>query len=581
MKHSITWFSLPLKLFTITFLTFVLTRSNHARPFNAGSDSLDERYGINNQLSSCLTKNKVDFVDSLRNDSHIYFEASQGDNMRFHWHPVAIIFPTNVQQVSDAVKCASNNGNIQTVARSGGHAFSGYSSGGQDGAMIVDFRQMSKIQPDSKNALVHIGPAARLGDVAKELWADGQMAMPHGTCPTVGVGGHSLCGGVGPMSRLWGMATDNIVEMEVVLADGKIIHVSQYENPDLFWAMRGAGVYYGLVTKFTFSTYKANFKTTYLRYKWTDSLKSLDKAVNLMHAIQIFGKHPDLPNSIGFHVQLTPYQSAAGSEAMIAIQLRGMYFGAKDKYLKDIAPKLYDEVRKVGLPTKGDNCNEDEMSYLDIMKEWDDFGAPDDKLNTQVERKRRNNFIARTSLGMGQKGFSDEGFRTILHELWQRQVDEKMGSFKSHAATDQNFWIWNVYFELFGGVNNRMRDNELLSKSSFSHRDGLWLMQTSVGGFETKPLVHEAYAMVHKIDSAIHKALQDDKSERMGYSCYADPTLQDWKHLYYGNSVDRLTDLKRKYDPKNLFRNPQTLIDTPRDLVVGLKQWILSPHPLP
>lgn len=566
---------------TITIIALYCATSTNARPFDSRSASLDERYGINNELSSCLTNKKVDFVDALRNDSHIYYEASQGDNMRFHWHPVAIIYPTNVHQVSDAVNCASKSGNIQTVARSGGHAFTGYSSGGQDGAMIVDFRQMNKIISDSKNALVHIEPAARLGDVAKDLWADDQMAMPHGTCPTVGVGGHSLCGGVGPTSRLWGMATDNIVEIEMVLADGNIVHVSQHENPDLFWAMRGAGVYYGLVTKFTFSTYKVNHPTTFLRYKWAESLKTPDDAVKVMHAIQEFGKHPDLPNSIGFHVQVSPIESAGGSGGMIALQLRGMYLGPKDVYIDKVAAKLYEQIEKVNLPIKGDSFNEDEMSYLDLMKEWDDFGSPNDKLDTQLERQRRNSFVARTSLGMSQKGFSDEGFRTILNEVWQRQVDEKMGSFKAHSTTDKDFWVWNIYFELFGGVHNRMRDPEILAKSSFSHRDALWLMQTSVGGFATKSLVHEAYAMVHKIDSAIHKALQDDKLERMGYSCYADPTLQDWKHLYYGKSLDKMTNLKRKYDPKNLFRNPQSLIETPRDLVTGLKQWILSPHPLP
>lgn len=555
----------------------------------ARSDSIADRYGIKVGLSSCLESKQIDFVDARRNDSHVYFEASQGDNLRFHFHPLAIVYPRSTQQVSDAVVCAARNGNVQTVARSGGHAFSGFSSGGQDGAMIVDFRRMTSIVSDSKNALVHIEPGARLGDVVKTLWADGKRGMPHGTCPTVGVGGHTLCGGVGPLSRKWGMATDNMIEAEVVMADGSVVHASQHANSDLWWALRGAGVFYGLATRFTFATYSADFPTTYIRYKWSPSIKSVDDAVKIMQAIQAFGTDPQLPSEIGFHVQVRPISHGSPEEVM-SMQLKGMYLGSRDAYIRDVIPPLWKELSKRGLPGKADMVDEEEMNYLDLMKMWDDFGAPDDKLNTQAERKIHNNFVTRTSMSMGQQGFSTGGFRTIFDALWQQQMDERAGKVASHDVPSKDdhggehtFWLWNLFFELFGGANNRMRDPGLISHSAMAHRDGLWLMQASVGSVEDKPLVHNAYAMVHRMNTAVHTAMQDDKIPRMSYSCYTDSTLDDWAHLYYGDSVPRMTELKKRYDPTNLFRSPQSLIETPRSPSIASDPdpWLNSPHPLP
>ena len=112
---------------------------------------------------------------------------------------------------------------------------------------------LSQVQIDSRG-LARVGPGNKLKDVAEKLHATNGRYMPHGSSPTVGIGGHATVGGLGLHSRLEGTTLDALKEAEVVLANGTIVRASSNENPDLFWAIRGAGASFGVVTEFTFQT---------------------------------------------------------------------------------------------------------------------------------------------------------------------------------------------------------------------------------------------------------------------------------------------------------------------------------------
>ena len=261
------------------------------------------------------------------------------------------------------------------------------------------------------------------------------------------------------------------------------------------------------------------------------------------------------------------------------MHLRGMYAGSMATYQQSVIPPLWDELAKRGLPSRPDATVEREVTYLQMMEEWDDFGKPGDKLDTLAERVLRNNFLARTSLSMGQRGFTKRGLREIFTPLWERaqnKIDKNA----------EDFFVWNIYFEMFGGTNARHRDADLIEKSSMTNRDALWLIQASVGTYVDHPLSHDGHTYLEKIDATLIEALKRDNLQRGSYSCYADITLKDWKQLYYGEALPRLTALKRKLDPTNLFRNPQSLIDTPpppspTKLVVQKDEGYANVHPLP
>jgi len=177
-------------------------------------------------------------------------------NLRYTFKPSAVAFPSTPSDVSTILTLATKY-NHQAVARSGGHSYIANGLGGKDGVVVVDLRNFNKISVDSKTNLASIGTGNRLGNVALSLNDKGR-AMPHGTCPYVGIGGHSGSsiflhgsgynlliffwyvrpsghGGYGFTSRKWGLTLDTIVALDVVLANGTIVTASGTNYPDLFW----------------------------------------------------------------------------------------------------------------------------------------------------------------------------------------------------------------------------------------------------------------------------------------------------------------------------------------------------------
>ena len=160
--------------------------------------------------------------------------------------PAAVVQPMDAADVAAAVAFARDNGLVLSV-RSGGHDSLGRST--NDGGLVVDVRSIADVVVDAD--LVTIGGGARWGDVATALAPHG-LALSSGDTQSVGVGGLTLGGGVGWFVRLWGLAIDSLVSAEVVLADGRVVTASEASEPDLFWAIRGGGGNFGVVTRFTF-----------------------------------------------------------------------------------------------------------------------------------------------------------------------------------------------------------------------------------------------------------------------------------------------------------------------------------------
>ncbi|KAJ3094582.1 hypothetical protein HDU97_007885 [Phlyctochytrium planicorne] len=156
-------------------------------------------------------------------------------------------------QVAAVVKC-SNFFNTPISARSGGHSYEAYSL---SPGITMDMGKMNSITFDDKTLVVDFGGGNWLGRVYRFLENKGGYAIPGGDCPAVGLGGHALGGGYGFLSRKYGLVTDNIVEMTMVDAQGNVLTVNKSNNPELFWALRGAGGgNFGIVTHFKIKVVK-------------------------------------------------------------------------------------------------------------------------------------------------------------------------------------------------------------------------------------------------------------------------------------------------------------------------------------
>jgi FAD/FMN-containing dehydrogenase len=166
-------------------------------------------------------------------------------------NPIAVAGCTTSEDVQACVTAAA--GRVPIAPRSGGHSYAGYST--PEGGLVIDVGALSNV--DVRGDQVVIGAGARLREVYAAVGKAGRC-LPAGTCPTVGIAGLTLGGGIGVLTRMYGLTCDHLVSAQVVTADGKLRTASSDSEPDLFWALRGGGGgNFGIVTEFTFTTVPA------------------------------------------------------------------------------------------------------------------------------------------------------------------------------------------------------------------------------------------------------------------------------------------------------------------------------------
>jgi FAD/FMN-containing dehydrogenase len=164
-------------------------------------------------------------------------------------NPAVIVRGKSSEDIAAALRFARERGLVISV-RSGGHLLTGQAT--NDGGLVLDMTRFNTVTLlDPKRRLVRIGPGARWGEVARAL-AEHDLAISSGDTNQVGVGGLTLGGGIGWLVRAHGLTIDSLRAAEVVTADGRILRVSAEEYPNLFWAIRGGGGNFGVVTSFDF-----------------------------------------------------------------------------------------------------------------------------------------------------------------------------------------------------------------------------------------------------------------------------------------------------------------------------------------
>ncbi len=181
-------------------------------------------------------------------DDPEYEGARQVYNGMIDKHPGLITQCADVHDVVEAVRFARDRG-VPLAMRGGGH--NGAGLGTVDDGVVLDLSSMNHVEVDPLLRTVRVGGGCTWGQVDAKTHEHG-LAVPCGIISTTGVGGLTLGGGLGHLSRAYGLTIDSLLEAEMVLADGQIVRANESQHPDLFWAIRGGGGNFGVVTSFTF-----------------------------------------------------------------------------------------------------------------------------------------------------------------------------------------------------------------------------------------------------------------------------------------------------------------------------------------
>ncbi|KAG9223521.1 hypothetical protein PTI98_001920 [Pleurotus ostreatus] len=480
---------------------------------------------ISDALLSCLQSSGISTVTS---NSSTFAQDSLAFNRRFEYTPAAIVFPRSTQDVAIAVKCASSvNGTIPVSARSGGHSYGAFSLGGQDGTLVIDLSNLKNITVN-QDYTANIQTGNRLGDVALALFANGERALAHGTCPYVGIGGHAGCGGFGLASRAWGLVLDQIESAEVVIANGTVLRASESINSDLFWALRGASPSFGIVTEYKVRTQSAPPSNIVFSYAY-----SVDPSVasEILASFQFFSQY-SAPPELGLQLSVIPSRQPG----IITLSLIGIYMGSLTTFNTIIAPLIS------SVPVSPRTTNVTQFEWIPSLVRKGGIGT----LDTSLRLDASDTFFAKSLMVPHDAVLTPSAIRALFDYLAAEGV-----------STDTK---WFVLADLFGGEGSIISDIPHNS-TAYAHRKGLYNFQMYASSLDLQPpFPIDGIDFLNNLYNSITSNMPSNWSFG-AYPCYADPTLSDiqWQTQYYGDHYPILQSIHSKYNPSSLFRYPQAV----------------------
>ncbi|PQE22021.1 glucooligosaccharide oxidase protein [Rutstroemia sp. NJR-2017a BBW] len=477
-------------------------------------------------LESCLRSRSVPYAT---NGNPKWANLTRPYNLRLPYEPTAVTIPTDPSQVADSVLCAATAG-LKVQPRGGGHSYASYSIGGQNGSVVVDMSAFSDIVVDQGTYIAKIGSGQRLGNVALGIHEQGGRALPHGTCPGVGIGGHATHGGYGYDSRLWGLALDTIVGLDVVLANGSFVHVTATEHNDLWYAFRGAAEGFGIVTHFYMQTNAAPEFVTYFTADLSSTLASVDEVSSAFLETQEFVLESPLltPNiSFGFNVN-----SDGG------LHITGMCTFCDFEFFRDVVfPRLVS-----GFIIDSQNITL--LTWLDTLAT---LAAPDPLQEPLFGYNIHDTFYVKSIVTKNDSPLTPDAVHSFFSYILANQSPEI-----------PYFSIINLYGAQDSAISRPRIGG---SSSAYTDEDALWVFQNY--GYTPNhlpPWDDRITDVIEGMNDAVFCAQPNGNFS--GYANYIDPNLTpvEAAQMYYGpQTYDRLLGIKTQVDSEFVFWNPQAV----------------------
>jgi FAD/FMN-containing dehydrogenase len=427
------------------------------------------------------------------------YEAARG-SLFASGSPVVVLRPAGVRDVQAGVRFAARSG-LPLSVRGGGHGFPGF--GTNDRGVVLDLRELAGVEVlDHREHLVRIGGGATWGQVAVALAPHG-LAISSGDTKSVGVGGLTLSGGIGWKVRKYGLALDSLVGADLVTGDGDVVRADAQENSELFWAIRGGGGNFGVVTAFDFAAHR----TTDVFFG-----RITFPACEAADVLQGWADHlRTAPDELTAVVNLA--NPAAGGHAA-PIEVHVVVDGADPEFAAEVlAP-----IRRLGTVIDDDVAL---TAYADVLQ---DGAIPPAGIRVAI-----------------RSAFVDEAEVPVVLQVLAESARTRGSPLISLRSVS-------------GAVSRVPVD-----ATAYAHRRAELMVMTLTAG--PQPVVEAAEPALAALWSRLAPHTDGAYANFLGSATDADVAA-----VYPPQTAERLAAVKRRYDPRNLFDRNHNIRPTAADL---------------
>lgn len=468
-------------------------------------------------------------------------------NPAFDKKPLLIAYVASSSDIREILKFCKD-ASLPMVLRSGGHNEAGYSA--INDGVILDTSRLAGAYIDPRTRRLHVGPGTNFQQFWEKLDQYG-LAATGGACPSVCVGGYMQGGGFGFTARMFGMSCDNVVEVEVMLADGAIVLANDSTNGDLFYAVRGGtGNNFGVLLSATYQAHPLPEATGFW-ISWDLITPTGDGAQNAAIGLDLLqreycGSNPD--TRLGFQT-IFAYQGPADSPDMQGslpyVMLRVMFNGTEAEGRTALRKILASPGTVLERVQRG-RIKDLNDALIDSPRPVPQFPP---KVSILPEGKQ-SRFLSRP-LGV---------------DNWRRVVD-------FFLTTETRLNVFTIIdFEGAGGAVNSLP----IGTNAYIHRDGDGDIFLDVFWRDDE---EQSKAIAYLKDWV---ALIEPLSNGRVYQNYPNADLDRWWERYWGDYWGVLRQIKSKYDPGNVFNFPQGIGSIPQQAVLPVVEnpvagWLTEP----
>lgn len=429
----------------------------------------------------------------ITKESPNYEECCLSWNRAIEKHPLVIVYCEENQDIIQAIKWAKQYG-VPFRIRSGTHHYEGYSTGDQ--LLVIDVSRMNRIELNETTVTVQGGVRNR--ELYEAVCGAG-YPFPGGGCPTVGVAGYTLGGGWGYSSRLFGLGCDQLVEAEVITADGQLIIANSSQHEDLFWALRGSGGgNFGVVTSLTYRLPEKIEMATLINIDYQHV--GFEKVVDVALRYQRFFKNLDRR----LNLKMAMYNSEKKGKG---VKLTGLFYGSKEE-AQDLLSLFQD-------------ATDLDLGYMTVLQ-----------ANREIQDSHPDFEMYRSGGRFIHRDYSADELLTMLDLINER--------------AQGSLYTAITFYGLGGAIADVEKD-----ETAFYYRDASFILgfqsvweNPKYGAINNEWVLERFNVLTTYTDGSFINF----------------PIVQDdYEKNYYGANLEALKAVKRKYDPEGIFNFEQVI----------------------